>query len=90
MTYYKRLLDINDKKIDKNNAQYLRNKYVKENQYYGYLLDEKYNYSRYLGFIRFHNYEYMNKSDTKMDKSGHIKHPIIDNEGYNLTSEQIM
>lgn len=88
-TYFRRLRDIKDKNIDKNSTENLFNKYIRENQYYGFSLDEKYSYSQYLGFKFVHDYEYMNKSDIKMSKHGHITHPIIDNEGYNLTLEQL-
>ncbi len=66
MTYYRRLLDIKDKNIDKDKAQYLRNKFVRESEYYNILLDEKYSYSQYLGFKFVHDYEYMNKSDIRL------------------------
>ena len=89
MTYYRILLEIKDKNIDIDKAQVLRNKFDNESEYYELTLNDKYTYSQYLGIKYVHNYEYMNKSDIKMDKDGQIYHPKMNNECFNLTLEQI-
>lgn len=88
-TYYRILRDIKDKDIDKNNAENSFNKFVRESEYYGYSLNENYSNSKYLGFILINDYEYMNKSNIKMRRAGQIYNPKMNNEGYNLTLEQI-